>query len=359
MKRLSQKRKCYLLRQSTYRMKNRLSRYHRLKKIKSVIKWQNFVVPEHVSLLPKHIHLLIELIEKLYQTMERNPNAYIRIDFSRTEKMYSDGTLYLWACISDLTLRYRHCHFSIVKPSDYVVEQVLYQVGIAALLGRRKYFNNSTFHPSVRHWHVAYGENVDLEKANNIFDSFKGKLTPELSKSVYAGISEAMTNCIHHAYEDIAYKKWWMFSREDTHSKKLQVVFCDLGIGIPKSLYQNANDITDDWLERLTEWLHRHISAGKANNDALKIKAAIEIGRTRTKLPNRGKGLKQMVSTLDKMGNGEAFVEIISGNGRYTHRSKNQQSIEKTLPLSNNKKYAIRGTMIQWSIPLPNQENTQ
>ena len=258
----------------------------------------------------------------------------------------------------DLAARFPNCRFSMVMPSETRVEQVLYQVGIAALLGRRKHFDSASFHHSVRHWYVAHGHDVNLENAENIFNSFEGRLTPELSRSIYAGVSEAMTNCAHHAYEDLSSpcRKWWMFSREDATSGKLQVVFCDLGIGIPKSLFRESDQVSDGWLDRLRNWIANHVEGGKADDDALKIKAAIEIGRTRTKLQHRGKGLKQMVSTLDQIGDGDASVEIISGNGMYRHRSRNKKVVENAFPLSHNRKTAIRGTLINWSVPLPKRE---
>ena len=356
MKRLNEKRRLYLMRCSRYQLKKRRNI---VKKQKRFIDWFILSVPERVGLHPKYVRLVAVLIERLYEKVE-NGCSRIRLDFSKTEKMYSDGTLYLTACLNDLVERFPNCHFSMVTPSETRVEQVLYQVGIAKLLGRMKSFDSSAFHHSVRHWHVAHGYDVNLENAENIFDSFQGRLTPELSRSIYAGVSEAMTNCMHHAYEGEnlpdACRKWWMFSREDATSGRLQVVFCDLGIGIPKSLFRESEKIKDDWLDNLKKWIASHIASGKADDDALKIRAAIEIGRTRTKLQHRGKGLKQMVSTLDQIGDGDATVEIISGNGMYRHRSRNKKVVEKALPLSDNRKTAIRGTLIHWSVPLPKRE---
>ena len=354
MKRLNPKQRLYLMRCAAYRIRRRKGR---LKKQQAAADWLCLCVPEHVTLQPDYVKLLTEMVEKLYEKAAIE-NRRIRLDFSKTAKMYSDGTLYLTACLNDLAVRYPSCRFSMVAPSDAVVEQVLYQVGIAALLGRRRRFDSAKFHKSVRHWHVAHGNDVNLENAKNIFDSFEGRLTPVLSRSIYAGVSEAMTNCAHHAYEgqDItsSCRKWWMFSREDADSGQLQVVFCDLGIGIPKSLFRDSEQVAEGWPDTLKNWIAKHVAGGKADDDSLKIKAAIEIGKTRTKLQHRGKGLKQMVSTLDEIGSGDAFVEIISGGGLYRHHAKNRKAVEKAFPLSHNKKIAIRGTMIHWSVPLPN-----
>lgn len=356
MKRLNEKRRLYLMRCSRYQLKKRRNI---VKKQKRFIDWFILSVPERVGLHPKYVRLVAVLIERLYEKVE-NGCSRIRLDFSKTEKMYSDGTLYLTACLNDLVERFPNCHFSMVAPSETRVEQVLYQVGIAKLLGRMKSFDSSAFHHSVRHWHVAHGYDVNLENAENIFDSFQGRLTPELSRSIYAGVSEAMTNCMHHAYEGEnlpdACRKWWMFSREDATSGRLQVVFCDLGIGIPKSLFRESDQVKKDWFDRLKKFLASHIALGRRNDDALKIEAAIEIGQTRTKLQHRGKGLKQMVSTLDQIGEGDALVEIISGNGMYRHCAENKKVVEKALPLSDNRKTAIRGTLIHWSVPLPKRE---
>lgn len=354
MKHLTIKQKKRLIRIAKYRLKRQ--KCHASKK--SLGSFYLVSVPEYISFLPDHITILINFIEKLYfsaRTYQR-----LRMDFSKTKKMYSDGTLYLLACLDNIRQTYPNMCLSMKLPVDPIVEQVLYQVGIASLMGRRKSFDSNTFHKTVRYWYAAHGENVNLSRAENIFNACNGTLTPELSKSVYAGVSEAMTNCVHHAYEGLdipeSGRKWWMFSREDDSTGRLQVVFCDLGIGIPRSLYRNSEKVAQGWWDNLKTWLAKQVEDGKAADDALKIKAAIEIGTTRTKLQHRGKGLKQMVSILDEMGRGEAFVEIISGNGRYTRRSKGEKAVEKAMPLSQNRDTAIRGTMIHWSIPLQNRE---
>lgn len=66
--------------------------------------------------------------------------------------------------------------------------------------------------------------------------------------------------------------------------------------------------------------------------------------------------IKPLQQSIDESG-GKAFVEIISGNGLFRHVTRNKKSVEKGLPLSHNKKTSVRGTMIHWSIPLPNHED--
>ncbi|MFH4155886.1 hypothetical protein WAJ10_23355, partial [Acinetobacter baumannii] len=53
----------------------------------------------------------------------------------------------------------------------------------------------------------------------------------------------------------------------------------------------------------------------KYNEDSALIKAAIEIGKTRTNLPNRGKGLSQIIHELNRLPNANVSVSIFSNNG--------------------------------------------
>lgn len=148
-------------------------------------------------------------------------------------------------------------------------------------------------------------------------------------------------------------RKWWLFSRED--KGELHVVFCDLGIGIPRSLFREDEKVARDWMERLKSWLAERVTDWHQADDALKIKAAVEIGQTRTGLPHRGKGLKQMVGFLDAVGNNAAKVTIYSGSGVYRRMPKKGKQLEFLHALSD-KETTITGTMISWSIPLPDKE---
>ena len=301
--------------------------------------------PECFSLSGKDAARLVEFVRKLRQAVLPGFGR-VEIKFSHTEKMAADGTLYFLANLEQMRLLYP------------VAARVLQHVGIARILGGHR-MQKKPLHPSVRHWYKASGNNVDASEAQNVFGSFEGRITPELSRSVYKGVSEAMTNCFHHAYTDHSLPphlcKWWLFSRED--KGELHVVFCDLGIGIPRSLFREDEKVEKGWIEYLKTWLAERVSDWRQADDALKIKAAIEIGQTRTRKPNRGKGLKQMVGFLDAIGNNAAKVTIYSGSGVYRRMPKKGRPQEFTHALSD-KKTAISGTMISWSIPLPEKDDT-
>lgn len=315
--------------------------------------------PIYFCLSAQHIKPLFNFIEQLKRVTQIAEIAHIRIDFSRTEKMISNGTLYFLAVLDSLKMRYPKKRFSMVRPSDPIVEQVLQQIGVNNLLNASNRLNPKDFHKTVRHWCVASGTNVDASNADNVFTQCSGILTPELCKSVYTGVTEAMTNCVHHAYDDFDIpreeQKWWLFSRE--YNNELQVIFCDLGMGIPRSLYRQTDKVDNSWWDNLKTFLQQYKLNGRSINDGLKIKAAIEIGQTRTRKENRGLGLKQMVSNLDDLSSNQSKVEIISGSGIYRRQSAKQANPEYVSFLSEQKNIMIQGTLIYWCIPLSSQQD--
>ncbi|MFH4324940.1 hypothetical protein WAJ71_20585, partial [Acinetobacter baumannii] len=86
-------------------------------------------------------------------------------------------------------------------------------------------------------------------------------------------------------------KKWWLFTKEVDGI--LTVCICDLGVGIPRSLKENSPHVNPGWFENMRNYVKE--LRKKYNEDSALIKAAIEIGKTRTNLPNRGKGLSQII----------------------------------------------------------------
>lgn len=310
--------------------------------------------PEHFDLTGRYTLPLLQFIKRLTKAAASPDTGCIKLDFSSTEIMVADGTLYFLAHLERLKLLYPQKRFRMCPPSDAIVKQVLHHVGIASHLGSVKDLQPEKLHKTVRYWHKATGIKVEPGRAENVFGSFEGRITKELQRSVYTGVSEAMTNCLHHAYDggtpEIC-RRWWLFSRE--YNGEMHVVFCDLGIGIPNSLYRKTEDVQEGWWDALRQWFRENRKSGQYFDDAMKIKAAIEIGRTRTKLGHRGKGLKQMVDFLEKIGHNSAKVSIYSGKGVYHRAPKNGKPCEFTFPLSiQDRKATIAGTLIHWSVPL-------
>ena len=68
--------------------------------------------------------------------------------------------------------------------------------------------------------------------------------------SLYAAITEAMTNVVHHAYErqpDCPCPNWWLSASWDATNQQLDILIFDQGHGIPETLprknFENPNPI--------------------------------------------------------------------------------------------------------------------
>ena len=128
-------------------------------------------------------------------------------------------------------------------------------------------------------------------------------------------------------------KQWQINEHYICDSPVLSI--CDLGVGIKHTLpIQNKEKIT---------WLNRIISKFGANatKDSSHIKAAIELGATRTKKDNRGNGLAEMIQVVKESNNGA--LRIYSDAGFFSYSKKYDK--EYLIDFGD----SIMGTLIQWS----------
>jgi hypothetical protein len=159
----------------------------------------------------------------------------------------------------------------------------------------------------------------------------------------------AMTNSIQHAYESERgdglrgsedLKRWWMFSQE--RAGMLTVAFCDLGIGIPRSI-QNPKQ----WDRGLVTSLLAQLGLSQPLESSL-IRVALELSRSRTNLPHRGKGLPEILKAVREIPSG--FLQIYSNQGSYRFRSKDQS--ERLHDFRD----SIGGTMILWELEIASSQ---
>lgn len=291
--------------------------------------------PEIFSLVGDYRLKLLAFIDKLKE-LALDKKKHIMIDFSKTKKMVTSGTILFTAELRNLhrltgdQLKFR-CH----RPKNNKVAQVLKQIGLLRLLKQDMYIVPKD--DDVVNWRVAYGKRVVGEKYKNIVDYHDGELTPILDTSLYKGLTEAMTNCHQHAYiaeRDVGPVKndeeaWWMFSQEKDDN--LVVVFCDLGVGIPGSL-----PITN------STWYDQILKVMGYINDGELIRQAIELSRTRTHKRYRGKGLRQLVDVV--MHSPGARLMIFSNTGLY--------EVVDGKESCHNFYGNINGTIIEWVLPL-------
>ncbi|ODP33332.1 hypothetical protein A9762_19445 [Pandoraea sp. ISTKB] len=284
---------------------------------------------------------------------------HVYLNFAKTQRMFADGTLLF---VAELNRLYRYlgerpiirCNY----PRDKIVEQVLQQVGVFDMIGKPCRENVDDLDASVKFWKYATGTKAIGELFEPVLENYEGIIEKRLEQSMYKGVTEAMTNSSNHAYIDtrpdgLSLKgvepRWWMFSQERDGS--LIVALCDLGVGIPASLPKTR---MKDWTsDSIRAFLTGIVTQGQISTDCVMIKAAIEIGRTRTDLPYRGRGLQQLKDVIDVAGSGH--LTIHSNKGCYQY-DPSKRSIE----IINDYRDSVLGTLILWNVPITsvNQSET-
>jgi hypothetical protein len=149
-------------------------------------------------------------------------------------------------------------------------------------------------------------------------------------------MSEAVTNTRKHAYPKIksALNNWWMFSQASDEA--LEVVICDLGIGIPKSLLTKPE---------MRDFFRKLMMVGRpSSHDKDLIKIATSTNRSSTGLEYRGKGLPQMLDFIKESDHGGFRVH--SGFGCYTFDATTKRDKAMTY------QHPIKATIVQWTLKL-------
>lgn len=293
--------------------------------------------PRIVSIVePQQRSELMQFISSIRMHFKNQPSRTLVLDFSETAQFFAAGTILMFAEISRL-LSYRTGSVKLRcrEPQNHKASQVLQQIGIYKLCS-----NSSNVKPvadDVVHWQVVQGKLVDNSLCAPSIEGFQGQIGAEVIDELLGGLSEAMTNAIHHAYDGIrldgldfnSSTDWWMFSQ--AKDGFLSVLFCDLGIGIPASLPVKRKKLWD-----------RLISLNSAPTDSECIQEAIIEGRTRTGMDGRGYGLGDIVSVVENIEGG--VVDVFSNHGRYLSingTTKTDDFVE-----------SIYGTLICWRVPL-------
>lgn len=359
--RIKQFRECSVQKENSLR-KHRKQKIRDKQKKASLIKTIiDLKLPHHINILSPKARKSLRKVTTRFRKYYYRGDVCIRLDFSDTKQMFADGTLYLLAELETLTLINPAITFKIIQSKEKIVNQVLAQTGILKLLKQTLKFDDDEFDESVKYWSYASGYNSEIDSADSMLDDFEQILSEDTSKNVFTSLTEALTNCHHHAYEEKRYsteaksiKKWWLFSQE--REGVLTVCVCDLGIGIPRSLTRNTPSVKEDWFGRLKAFIK--LNKEKYNNDSAAIKAAIEIGNTRTNLPNRGKGLNQIINKINTMTGHKVSIAILSNYGSYIINRGFVTDLPTTdiidaiaVPYTE----SIDGTVIVWQIPLDKQ----
>lgn len=263
------------------------------------------------------------------------------LDLSRIARMRPSGAVLLLAEVDRALAKPGGAkRITVRRPQNDVVDQVMQQIGIYERLGIA--CSTAPSDESVVHWRAATGVISDGVTGGTILLNYDGRLADGLTRGLYDGVVEAMTNTVQHAYDGSIGsrlkhglgRRWWMLSHE--RDNLLTVAICDLGIGIPRSLPRSKTFALSD-----VKTLWRKL--GLNTSDASAIEVAIRLGETRTGQKGRGKGLAEIVEAVNLSDSGGVFI---SSNRGVLSCAPGKRHVTRNTP------HSIHGTLIHWSVPI-------
>ena len=199
------------------------------------------------------------------------------------------------------------------------------------------------------------GSLAEGEIADQLQSALANLLPQDLSERLlfaepYGGILEAIENSYRWAYPDDAdwdfppYKRWWLTGAVNLRTNQVTVVVYDQGVSIPVSLpHWQEWGVFERRARRLAARFGLTEPIDHPSNDGLALQLAMKIAKTRTGLPQHGKGLHTMVEVAERARH--CRLRIISRNGTYLWETgKPPQSFANRNPL--------HGTLIEWLLDL-------
>jgi hypothetical protein len=247
--------------------------------------------------------------------------------------------LHRWALLKSANLRPKN-----LKAWSPRVKHLLNSLGALSLLGIHK---TLPIPSSAKNEIVLIQLETGVRNDGEAIDRLQQKLATwfelfEPQPYIFEGLSEAVVNTIDHAYAEektqpkypYAGHRWWAAACIDPVKHSLRFFVYDQGIGIPQTLASKP-----EWKKLVDGLLAK---TGVKQVDADVILGALTVGRTRTGLDERGKGLRQMQEVIHKAGDG--YMRILSGHGDI--KLTCNEKVEKASHNSH-----IGGTLVEWSIP--------
>ena len=325
---------------SKKRMRRRLKRRKKAKpdqgvtdteSLASVLNRTPICAPEMITFFPEHADGTIELTGKIRGAMSAGDR--VLVDFSSTKLITAAGLVYLYSELHQLLIQYGPKTVIISSLGlGRMVKFHLRESGLLKLVNRQP-------EPKGRMLPIIAGEDDDhLDEIvrylilEAVLHKQLGAMKPaEAEKLAGEAIKEAMLNVKYHAYPNSADKRWWVMA--SIHQAELHIALCDRGVGIPKTLPRKT------WFEGLRDQV-------PLNDDAEMIRAAMEYSRTSDSLAEgRGLGGKDIQQLV--LGRGKGHLTIVSGMGHYRLSGESSEETIARIKLD------VSGTVIQWSIPLP------
>ena len=156
---------------------------------------------------------------------------------------------------------------------------------------------------------------------------------------LYAAVTEAMTNVVHHAYPSSAKPatpNWWLSASRNAESGECVIMIYDQGVGIPETLPRNFR-----------EQLRSLIPETLTKDHARMIEAAHELKRSSTRQVHRGHGLGRDIRNYVGIINRNSRYRVLSLRGEYI---RDTDSRGRNTDIRRNHNRSLSGTLIEWKL---------
>lgn len=292
--------------------------------------------PEHLS-FERDYEGVIKLIGNIREQSRRHRNERIYIDFKPIRTVTPSGALVLAAELdrwNNLPGRARFRRADVAKWAPNV-RRLLGQMGFFDLLG----LDRAPDAPSGGPLYVKFRSGAKVDGAAVEELRLLG-LGPVVSvpkeKLLFAAVTEAMTNVVHHAYQGDhrGSRKWWLSAAHE--ADEVVILIYDQGAGIPKTLPLTVGEQLRDLAPQ-----------GLVAHDGRLIEVAHELSRSGTREQHRGRGLQRDVRRYIEAHEGQGTYRVISGRGEYTvPAGAGAAGRVDSLPRP------LQGTLIEWRLKL-------
>ena len=279
----------------------------------------------------------MKLIDDIRKWSGRRRNERIYIDFTPIRTVEPSGALVLaaeldrWNSLPGGT-RFRKADTAEWEPR---VRRLLGQMGFFELLKVDHVADTAS--GGAQYIKFRSGTDVDGEAVEDLRRLDLGPIVSvPKAKLLFAAVTEAMTNVVHHAYrsEDRGPKKWWLSAAHE--ADEVVILIYDQGAGIPKTLPLTFGE---KFRERLPE--------GVVTHDGKMIEVAHDLSRSETEEQHRGSGLQRDVRRYIEAHEGPGTYRVISGRGEYTVPAGKDK-----VGHVRSRSRSLQGTLIEWRLKL-------
>lgn len=311
--------------------------------INNIISRNLIVPPENFSLRNNYdevVSFLQHFRNWIYNT-HRNGRERKGVDFRAIKRITPGaalilaGELFRWQVHSQQKLA------PVLKEEwDPAITRIFNDFGLFEFLNTRsrKDENIAAQNDDIKFIKYRHGVEVTPTECSDLLDHLTAIVGAiEAEKFIFDGLVEALNNVKHHAYpknsgwHGVSAGTWLMCGAYSPQLKVLTAAVYDMGVGIPSTLPRSG----------LWEQIKGILAAFGANDDSSMIAAAMQAGRSRTGLAQRGKGLPIMMRLFDHV---PGHLRILSGHGEVRYRGGDSEITRLSRPLS------LGGTLVQWQI---------